>query len=450
MPAHDSAEQRHTAPPQERLVVVGANHRSSSLMLRDRLFVEDGAVPAFLAQVRRAGVNQAIILSTCDRVEIQAADADAEAAAERLIGVLAEHGAVTSGELDGQVYTHVDADAGRHIFAVVASLDSLVVGETQVLGQVKACHRMAKDAGMCGGALDRVLQAAYGAAKRVRNETAIGERPVSIAAAAVGVARDLHGDLATCSVLLLGSGEMTDLMARNLRAAGADDLTVTHPTPARADAVARALDCHAASFDDLARLLAGADIVLACVGARSHALTVDRVSAALRQRRRKPMFIIDAALPGDVEPAVNRIDEAFVYDLGDLERVAMEGRELRQAESDAARRIVDAAHDDFLRGRAERQAVPSLSRLRQLFEDERDRALAEAGDDAEKATRLLVNRLLHGPSEVLRDLAALSAAQDKDAAPTAAQGKDAATTDWRAVEAAVSRIFRLGDGDKEE
>ena len=152
------------------------------------------------------------------------------------------------------------------------------------------------------------------------------------------------------------------------------------------------------------------------------------------------MFIIDAALPGDVEPAVNRIDEAFVYDLGDLERVAMEGREQRQAESDAARRIVDAAHDEFLRGRAERQAVPSLSRLRQLFEDERVRALAEAGDDAEKATRLLVNRLLHGPSEVLRDLAALSAAQ----------GEDAAATDWRTIEAAVSRIFRLGDGDKEE
>ena len=440
MAANDSAEMSAAGPPKERLLVVGANHRSSSLMLRDRLFVDDGAVPAFLERVRQTGVNQAIVLSTCDRVEIQAADADAEAAAERLLGVMADHAALPRDELDGQVYTHVDADAGRHIFAVVASLDSLVVGETQVLGQVKACHRMAKDAGMCDGTLDRVLQAAYGAAKRVRNETAIGERPVSIAAAAVGIARDLHGDLATCSALLLGSGEMTELMARNLHGAGLENLTVTHPTSARAEAVARTLDCHAASFDDLARLLAGADIVLACVGARSHALTVDRVLSALRQRRRKPMFIIDAALPGDVEPAVNRIDEAFVYDLGDLERVAMEGRETRQAEADAARRIVEAAHDDFQRGRAERQAVPSLSRLRQLFDDERARALAEAGGDAEKATRLLVGRLLHGPSEVLRDLAALAAAD----------GGGARAADWRMVETVLDRVFRLGDDDKEE
>lgn len=424
--------------PRERLLVVGANHRSSSLMLRDRLFVEDVMVPAFLGKVRQAGVKDAVVLSTCDRVEVQAADADPDTAADRLISVLADHAGVARDELDGQVYALTDDEAGRHIFSVAASLDSLIVGETQVLGQVKACHRMAKDAGMCSGALESILQAAYGAAKRVRTETAIGERPVSIAAAAVGIARDLHGDLARCSALLLGSGEMTDMIARNLTDAGLTDLTVTHPTAVRAWAVARALDCHAAAFDDLAHLLAGADIVLASIGARTHTLTADRVSAALRQRRRKPVFIIDAALPGDVEPAVNRIDEAFVYDLGDLERVAMEGREQRQAEAEAARHIVDAAHREFLRGRAERQAVPSLTRLRQLFEDERERALAEAAGDAEKATRMLVARLLHGPSAVLRDMAA-KAADDGGAA-----------ADWHTVEAALARAFRLDNESDED
>jgi len=395
-----------SASPPGRPLIVGANHRSSSLALRDGLFVEDAEAPAFLARLRAGGIGEALVLSTCDRVEVQAIHADREAAVRAVTAALAERAGVAAADLSPQLYVHWDQDAVRHIFTVTASLDSQVIGEPQVLGQVKASHRIAREAGMTGSVLEALLQAAYGAAKRVRSETAIGERPVSIAAAAVQLARDLHGDLGRCAGLLIGAGEMGELVAGELRKGGLRELTVIHPTEARAQAAARGLDCHFAPYGDMARLLPAADVVLAALGRRQHVLSADMVRAALRQRRHRPVFVVDAGIPGDVEPAVNRIDEAFLYDLGDLERVAMEGRANREAEARAAWRIVDDEVAAFLHGRAERAAAPALTRLRAHFEAIRAGVLDDAGGDAERATRLLVNRLLHGPSRAMRALAA--------------------------------------------
>lgn len=389
-----------------RPLAIGANHRSSPLALRDALFIEDAEVPAFLARLRLAGVGEAMVLSTCDRVEVQAVHGDRDAAVAAVTAALAERAGITPAELAPQLYVHWDRDAVRHVFTVTASLDSQVIGEPQVLGQVKAGHRMARDAGMTGSTLEALLQAAYAAAKRVRSETAIGERPVSIAAAAQQLARDLHGDLGRCSGLLIGAGEMGELVAGELRRGGLANLVVIHPTEARAQAAARGLDCHFAPFADMARLLAAADVVVAALGRRQHVLTADMVTAAQRQRRHRPVFIVDAGIPGDVEPAVNRIDEAFLYDLSDLERVALEGRANREAEARAAWRIIDTEVAAYLHGRAERAAVPALTRLRAHFEAVRAGVLADAGNDAERATRLLVNRLLHGPSRAMRGLAA--------------------------------------------
>ena len=426
--------------PKGRPLVVGANHRSSSLTVRDRLFVEDPAVPAFLQRLRRSGVEQAMVLSTCERVEVQAIHDDAVETARRITQVMAEHAELTAADLGGQLYVLTGEDAVRHIFTVTASLDSLMIGEPQILGQVKAGHRMARDAGMNGSELEALLQAAYGAAKRVRSETTIGERPVSIAAAAVRVAQDLHGDLARCTGLLVGGGDMAALVADGLLAAGLSHLTVTHPSEARAEAAARALDCHVAPFDGLARLLADADIVLTSMGTRRHVLTADMITAALGKRRRKPVFLVDTGIPGDIEPAVNRIDEAFLYDLNDLERVAMEGRATRETEAGAAWSIIGAEVAGFLRGRAERTAVPALTRLRDHFEAARGKALSDAGNDAEKATRLLVNRLLHGPSEAMR---ALARASGSGGAPGTGTGEG---SDWEAAERVLERLFGLDAG----
>lgn len=394
------------SPPPKRLLVVGVNHRTGSLALRDRLFVEDAMMADFIERLRAAGIDEAVVLSTCDRIEVQAACSERETGTEAIAAALAAHADADEKELAGALYVHWDRDAVRHLFSVTASLDSQVVGEPQVFGQVKAGYQLARDAGMTSAFLEPLFQAAFAAGKRVRTETGIGERPVSIAAAAVELARDLHGDLGRCGGLVIGAGEMGELIARDLVAGGLHALTAIHPLESRARSVARTLDCHVGDFAEMSRLMVEADIVIAALGRRDYAVTADMVTAALRQRRRKPVFLVDSAVPGDVEPAVNRLDGAFLYDLGDLERVALEGRANREAESRKAWEIVDAEVAAYLHGRAERAAIPALSRLRGHFEDLRLQALQDAGGDAERATRLLINRLLHGPSRAMRAIAA--------------------------------------------
>ncbi|CAA7623460.1 glutamyl-tRNA reductase [Magnetospirillum sp. SS-4] len=413
------------AASHHRLVLVGANHKTASLSLRDALFVDDAAAPAFLEGLKRAGLAEAMVLSTCDRVEIWTAAPDPDHAA-RLVGeALAVRAGLEAAALACHLYVLSGTEAVRHGFAVTAALDSLVIGEPHVAGQVKAAHRLAREAGTLGGELESFVQAAFAAAKRVRSETAIGEGPVSIAAAAVQTARDLHGDLAQCRALLIGTGEMGELVAESLLAAGLTDLTVTGPRASRAEALAKTLNCHVLAFEDMRDSLAGADVVMTCVGSRNLTVTADLVAQALKKRRRRPVFLVDAGIPGDVEPAVNRMEGAFLYDLGDLEKVALAGRATREAAAREARAIVEAETEAFLRGRQSRAAVPAIVALRSHFEAARDAVLAEtAATDAAEATRLLVNRLLHAPSESLKDAAADS-------------------PDWRAMERTLRTLFRL-------
>ena len=392
--------------------MVGANHRSSSMALRDRLFVEEYALPGFYDRLREAGINQALVLSTCDRIEVQTVrpqNEDSGIAAGRIVETMAGHAEIAAADLEGQIYTLGGAEAVRQIFTVPSSLDSLVVGEPQVLGQVKAGHRLAREMRMIGPQLESLLQAAYAAAKRVRSETAIGERPVSIAAAAVEVARDLHGDLSRAAGLLIGGGDIGDMgnvVAGEFITAGLGALTVIHPLAVHAAAAARVLDCHRAPWENLDGLLAETDVVLASLGRRRCSVSADGIRKAIGIRRRKPMFIVDLAVPGDVEPAVDGIEDAFLYTLDDLERVAMRGRQTRKHVAGDAWEIIDEEVAAYIQGQASLGAVPVLSDLRRHFDDMRAAVLAIAGGDAEKATRLLVSRLLHGPTLAMRDRAA--------------------------------------------
>lgn len=424
---------QENTPAKGRPLIVGANHRSSSMALRDRLFVEESAAPAFLERLRQAGIEQAIVLSTCDRVEVQAYANSVDGPEKRIAQVMAEHAGLNRGDIDDEIYTLWDKDAVRHMFTVTSSLDSLMIGEPQVLGQVKDSHRMARDATMSGSELEALLQAAFATAKRVRRETAIGQRPVSMAAVAAQLASDVHGDLSTCSCLLIGGGDMGELVAKALISAGLGQMTATHPTQQRGEAVARDLDCHRAPFEELAELMVKADIVLTSMGLRQHVLSADLVEAGLRKRRFKPMFLVDTGVPGDIDPAVNNIEEAFLYDLSDLERVAMEGRASRESEVGAAMEIINAEVDDFMRGQAERTAVPALTLLRGHFENMRQEALSDAGDDAEKATHLLINRLLHGPYRAMREIATRNKALHGDGA----------VEEWESTEQVLRRLFGL-------
>lgn len=405
MPAHGPAEP----------FVVGATHRSSGIALRDRLFIDDSAAPDLFRRLKESGIRQAIVLSTCDRVEVQGMSETPLQAIDTVRGVLAaragEDAAAIAGEIDA-----LSSDAAvRRIFGVAASLESQVIGEPQVLGQVKAGHRLAARYGMVGPELETLLQAAYMAAKRVRTETPIAERSVTLASGAVQIARDLHGDLNAVQSLILGLGDMGDLIGGQLRLAGVGRMVLTGPSR-RSESEARRMGCNFTPFEALDDALAEADIIVTASGAGRYLVTAEAMRRALKRRRHRPVLVIDGGVPGDVEPAVHDLDDAFVYTLDDLELVARQNLAGREAAAEDAWRIVDEAVAAWRRSRAERDAVPTLVALRDRFEAIRKEVLAaDPQANAGEATRRLINRLLHEPSTALRDVAA-NAGEDVDEA----------------------------------
>jgi glutamyl-tRNA reductase len=406
------------------LLVIGTNHKTAPQRLRDCFALVEADLAGALEELRGAGLGELALIATCDRVELVTTAGDAARAGGALATLLARRGGG-----DAALYRHEGAAALRHLFAVASALDSLVIGEPQVLGQVKAAHRLAAELGFAGAELEAVFAAAAAAARRVRRETRIAERPVSIAAAALELARDIHGDIDRCRALLLGPDEMGELMAEQFQRAGLAHLVVCGP-PTRAERAAQRLRANLLPPEPLEEALAGADIVIAALGTGRAILTNALLAAALRRRPTRPIFVIDLAVPADAEPAVNDLDGVFLYDLGDLERAALAGRATREAASAEAWRILEAELDGFARRRAQRRAVPALVALREHVEALRRQALAEAGGDAETATRLLANRLLHAPSEVLREgMAAMPGEAD-------------------AMEALLRRLFRLEEGEE--
>jgi glutamyl-tRNA reductase len=395
-------------PPDSRLeyVIVGVSHRTGTAALRERLFVDEAGQAELLQAMRTAGLPEALALSTCDRAELHVAAADPARAAASMLDILARQGGVMPADIAAQGYRLQGTAALRHLCAVASSLDSVVLGEPQVLGQVKDSHRLSTALGLMGPHLESVLRVAYGAAKRVRSETVIGERPVSIAAAAIQMARGVHGDLVRCTALLLGGGEMGELLAEQLRQCGVGNIIVLHRSPARAALIAHRLGGHVRPFEALAHTLADADIVIGALGDERQAVTAASIRQALRARRQRPMTCIDSAVPGDIEKSVHDLDGAFRFDLGDLEKLAVEGQSLRAGAADPAWTIIDAEVAAFAAGEAGRQAAPAVTALRRHFEAVRDEVIAEnPAADAATVARLLVNRLLHAPSEALRDLA---------------------------------------------
>jgi glutamyl-tRNA reductase len=395
-----------------RVFAVGVNHKSGSAFLRDRLFVDEEMLPEFYGRLARESIGQAIVLSTCDRVEIQGAHPDPERAVSVIHEFFKRIGGSDAEMLDHALYAYFDDAAVRHIMAVASSLDSQVIGEPQVLGQIKEAHRHAGAAGMVGHEMDDVLQLAYGAAKRVRRETSIGERAVSIASAAVQIAQDIHGDLRERNTLIVGLGEIGDLIVRQLKAAGAHRISLTGPGR-RTEREALAQGFHFLPFDDLAGGLARADITVSAAGLGRFLVGKGMVDQALRERRRRPMLFLDGGLPADVEPDVHDSDGAFVYTLDDLEQVAQRGRQEREAVAKEAWEIVDREVERWRAGHNVKAVVPTLVALRSKFDLAREEILASRPEiDAHEATRLLVNRLLHAPTRALRNLAEQGAEKD--------------------------------------
>lgn len=411
-------------------LIVGVNHRTGLQLLRERLQGDSGDVLRLLGRCRDNGIDQAMAVATCDRCEVWCVTSDVGAAQAKLPFLLAEAAGIEPADVTPRLHQLSDEAALRYAFAVAASLESQIVGEPQVLGQVKEFHQLAQRAGMSGPELDRILDAAYQAAKRVRHDTGIAGQSVSMAACATAVLKQMHGDLGGLSALLIGDGDMAELIFEQVSAAGVKRWTMIHPQERRAKAWAEKHRLHWRPFAELDQALDGADFAASALDIGKRVVTVDAVKAALRRRRQRPMLLVDSGVPGDMDPGIAKLDNAFLYTLDDLERLAMAGRQHRAAAAEEAWRIVDQAVEIFQRQLTELEAASGISQLHRHFEQQRAEILAQPGIDAAEATRRLISRLLHRPSVELK-----AAQPDKD------------------LEAALRRLFGLNhlnnENDKE-
>jgi glutamyl-tRNA reductase len=392
-------------------LVLGLNHRTAPIEVRERIAFAAERLPAALASLAAVpGVAEALIVSTCNRTELYCVGG----APEPLAGWLV---AASGGEraLADCLYRIEGADAARHAFSVASGLDSMVLGEPQILGQLKDAYRAAQDAGTAGPLLNRLFQTTFAVAKRVRSETAIGASAVSVASAGIALARRVFAGFERHTALLVGAGEMIQLVARHLAAQKIGRLIIANRSEARAERIAEGLPASVIRLEALAAHLPQADIVVSSTARPGHVIALEDVRRALVERRHRPMFMLDLAVPRDVEPAVAALEDVYLYTVDDLRQVVDENVKAREAEAAVARRLIDADVAEFMAGLKVRDAVPMIRELRSQGEAARDAALAEArrllaaGNPpeavVEQLAATLTNRLLHAPSAALREAA---------------------------------------------
>lgn len=396
------------------LFVLGINHRSAPLAWRERVaFSEDAARAALPALTALPGVNEAALVNTCNRTEVIAR---VESGRETAVAEwLHEQQSLAPGSLDEFLYRHVDADAARHVFRVASGLDSMVLGEPQILGQLKDAWRQAHELRTLGPALERLFQQSFSVAKRVRTETAIGRHPVSVAYCAVRLAQESFTDLARATVLLIGAGETIELALRHLEQAGTGRILIANRTVANAQALAQRCGAFVLPLSDLDRHLHEADIVISATGSQHRVLERAQVAAALKARRRRPMLLLDLAVPRDIDPNCEQLEDAFLYAVDDLRQIIERNLDQRRASAREAEVLIDLQVDHYLTWLRAQSSTGPLRRLRAEGERMRREALAKAqaelaaGRPAAEVLELLAhtltNRLLHAPSARLREAA---------------------------------------------
>lgn len=391
------------------------NHRTAPVELRERFAVPD-VIPVLQKLVAGEEIEEILLISTCNRVELVALTHQPEAARHRLGEFFARGVASSDGREvrieEQHLYEYWDRDVVRHVFRVASAMDSMVIGEPQILGQLKDAYRAAVEAGSCGPVLSRLFQRAFSTAKRVKNETRIAERPVSVAKVAVDLARQIFERLEDKSALLIGAGEMIETALFSLQREGLTALRVANRTVAHAQELATRFDASAHGLDELDPLLEEADIVLSCVGGIEPILTSERVAAALRVRRNRPFFLIDLGVPRNIDAAVDALDNAYLYDVDDLQEVAATNAEERRREAARGERIVLEEEQRFDGWLVALQAVPTIRHLRtradsirtaELERFSRSAALdSEQLERVEALTRLIVNKIMHAPLARLR------------------------------------------------
>jgi len=400
------------------LVLVGLNHKSAPLEVREKLGFSEAELPGAVERlVTGSPVEEGIIVSTCNRVEIIARAKDRHAAAAAVKDFLAREHGVTLDEVGKFTYEFEETDAVRHLFRVVSGLDSMVLGEPQILGQVTRAYEVAREAGATGAVLDRLLQQGLSAAKRVRTDTGISRHAVSIAFAAVELAKKIFGDLGGRTALLLGAGKMTELAARHLVANGVSRVIVANRTYSRAAALAERFNGEAVNWDEGFAYLERVDIVVTGTAAPEPVVTKAIVQKAVRARRSRPLFLIDIAVPRDVAPEVNDLDNVYLYDIDDLQGVVDQNLEERRRQADVAAVMIEGEVESFNRWRQSLDLGPTIAALRDRLhgigksEIERfRRRLGARSPDQQQAvverTRSVIQKVLHNPIRHLKGCAA--------------------------------------------
>ncbi len=394
------------------IVVVGVNHKAAPVQVREHLAFTPAQMEAALAALREKTV-EAVLLSTCNRTEIYAVAPSAEAGTREITGFLADFHAVPAERFAPYLFSLSGREAVDHLFAVASGLDSMILGEPQILGQVREAYLAALSQDTAGTMLSWIFHHAMKVGKQVRTDTSISRNAVSVSHAAVELAKGTFGTLADRSVLLIGAGEMGQLAARNLLDNGCARLVVTNRTHSRAVELATRFGATAAEFDRLPELLGKVDVAISATGAPSFVLTTNMVQEALRLRSGRPLMLIDIAVPRDVDPGVGGLDNISLHDIDDLQAVCTANLEERRKEVDRAQVIIDAELDLFETWWGSLQVVPTIRALRDQAEEIRQRELQKAlprmgelSDRQRSALEALtvgiVNKMLHQPTVRLK------------------------------------------------
>ena len=406
------------------IVLVGLNHKTAPLSVRERLFAGCQSEINLLCDLQAIdGVLEILYLSTCNRVELVAAVEDVPQALNALKYFLAGHGGLTNEEAAACLYGYQDEEAIRHLFRVTSSLDSLVMGEAQILGQVKDAYRQALAQNATGIALNRLMHRAFRTAKRVRTETGIATNPVSVSFAAVELSKKIFGSLSGKKVLLIGAGEMAELTGQHLVGNGAEGITVANRSLSQAALLAEKFHGKAIGLTALDEALCDVDIVISSTGAPSYIVTQEMIRQCLRKRKNRLLFLIDIAVPRDIDPAVDSIENVYLYNIDNLQDIVDENMDNRRREALKAEQIVAEEVTQYSNWLKELEAVPTIVSLRNKAEGIVRMEMVKAqswmskleNGDREKVDALvngIVNKLLHAPVAVMKEESAEFSSQD--------------------------------------
>ena len=391
-----------------KILLVGLNHRTAPVEIREKLALDSCAPADAYLGLNVPALKESIIISTCNRVEVAAVTEDADQAVAEIKAFLGSLHGLNPADFEGYLYILEDAEAVEHMFKVASSLDSMVVGEPQILGQLKEAFRQAVETRATGAILNKLLHKSFSVAKRVRTETGIASHAVSIGYAAVELARKIFGELAGREVLLIGAGEMAELTAEHLLTQGASAITVANRTLKRAMDLAQRWSGRAASLEELPDLLARVDIVISSTGATEMVVKADQVRSVLKVRKHRPLFFVDIAVPRDVDPEINRLSNVYLYDIDDLQGVVEENRATRSQEAVRAVRILEEEVIAFQNWLETLDTFPTIVDLKEKSEKIRRaemqktlRHLNSLTPEQEQAlevmTRAMTRKLIHDP-----------------------------------------------------